>query len=71
MKSEFWVGLLCFDIFLSALFLVLKITGTVAWSWWIVLSPLVVPVAVSVALIIALAAILDFVAMIFGAVGKR
>lgn len=28
---------------LGALFVVLKLTGTINWSWWIVLAPLWIP----------------------------
>lgn len=40
---------------LIALFIILKLTGVVGWSWWWVLSPLIgVPLAVGSAVAIAL-----------------
>ena len=42
------------EIFLGAhitvLLTVLKITGIVAWSWWWIFAPLLVPIAVIIAL---------------------
>lgn len=38
-------------------FLVLKLTGTIDWSWWWVTSPLWIPVAVAMIVIIFLSAI--------------
>lgn len=36
---------------LGLVFIVLKLTETVAWSWWIVLSPLYVPFTIAVIMI--------------------
>ncbi len=36
---------------LLVLFVVLKLTGVVAWSWWIVTSPFWAPIALAVALV--------------------
>ena len=32
---------------LALLFIYLKLTGTIAWSWWWVLSPIWIPAAIS------------------------
>jgi len=32
---------------LAILFIALKLTNTVDWSWWIVLSPILVPLALT------------------------
>ena len=31
---------------LGAIFVVLKLVGVIAWSWWLVLAPIYVPLAV-------------------------
>ena len=36
---------------LLIIFLVLKLTGTIDWSWWWVTSPLWIPLALGVAII--------------------
>ena len=46
---------------LTILFICLKLTGTITWSWWLVLLPVTWPLIV-VGIIISLAGI----AMIFG-----
>ncbi len=33
---------------LAIVFIALKLTGTIAWSWWWVLAPLWVPVAIMI-----------------------
>jgi len=38
-------------------FLVLKLTGVISWSWWWVLSPLWVPVAVFILVLLVTAAV--------------
>ena len=42
---------------LTIVFIVLKLVGVIAWSWWWVLSPLWIPVAV-VLLILAISGII-------------
>lgn len=32
-------------ILLAILFIILKITGVIGWSWWWVLSPILIPLA--------------------------
>lgn len=31
---------------LTIVFVVLKLTGVVTWSWWIVLAPILIPLAI-------------------------
>lgn len=38
---------------LAILFIGLKLTGHIAWSWWWVLSPLWIPLAVVIAVLLA------------------
>jgi hypothetical protein len=45
---------------LTVLFIGLKLTGYIAWSWWWVLSPLWLPLAI----VLAIAVIVFVVAMI-------
>ncbi len=45
---------------LTLAFLVLKLTGVIAWSWWWVFSPIWVPIA----LLLAFAAVILTVAMV-------
>lgn len=37
---------------LTAFFVVLKVIGSVSWSWWIVLSPLIVYYAIGLAVLV-------------------
>ena len=46
---------LCGAVFI--VFLVLKLTGTIDWSWWWVTSPLWIPVAVAMIVIVFLIAV--------------
>lgn len=46
---------LCMILFI--LFLVLKLTGTIAWSWWWVTAPLWIPVALIVLFFVLAAAV--------------
>jgi hypothetical protein len=58
------------DILLTIVFLILKLTGTIGWSWWWVLSPLWLPLAVVlgiIAAIVALGLALGIIILIFGA----
>ena len=40
------------DIILFVVFLILKLTGDIDWSWWWVASPLWIPIAIVVAFVI-------------------
>lgn len=46
---------------LAIVFITLKLTGVIAWSWWWVLSPLWGPVAV----VIAIAILIGLIALAF------
>lgn len=45
---------------LTVLFIGLKLTGFIAWSWWWVLSPLWIPLAVILSLLVIAAIIAAF-----------
>lgn len=47
--KESGIGL---DIILFVVFLILKLTGNIDWSWWWVTSPLWIPIAIVIAFII-------------------
>lgn len=49
-KNQTWGG--GFLGLLTLLFIGLKLTGHIAWSWWWVLSPLWIPFAIILGLII-------------------
>jgi ABC-type antimicrobial peptide transport system permease subunit len=38
---------------LTVLFIGLKLTGHIAWSWWWVLSPITIPLAIVLTILIA------------------
>lgn len=40
------------DIILFVVFLILKLTGEIDWSWWWVTSPLWLPIAIVLAFVI-------------------
>jgi hypothetical protein len=43
-------GGLSFSSLLTLIFITLKLTGFITWSWWWVLSPLWIPAAVAIVL---------------------
>lgn len=47
--KESGIGL---DIILFVVFLILKLTGDIDWSWWWVTSPLWIPIAVVIVFVI-------------------
>ena len=47
--KESGIGL---DIILFVVFLILKLTGDIDWSWWWVTSPLWIPVAIGIVFIV-------------------
>lgn len=53
--KSYWIGYYSTKTALAAfvIFVVLKLTGVIAWSWWWVTCPLWAPVAVAVLLVIA------------------
>lgn len=46
---------------LTIVFIVLKLTGYIAWSWWLVLSPLWLPIT------LVIGGVLIYFAVIYGA----
>lgn len=57
-KVEVKSGGIGFCGLLTVLFIGLKLTGYIAWSWWWVLSPLWIPVALVLAIIVVLLVVL-------------
>jgi hypothetical protein len=49
-KTEVKTGGIGFFGLLAIVFITLKLTGYIAWSWWWVLSPLWLPLAVLLAI---------------------
>jgi len=39
---------------LLAIFIVLKLVGSIAWSWWLVLSPFWIPLGLALVIVIVL-----------------
>ena len=49
-EGNYWIGLL--EILLTVVFVVLKLTHFIDWSWWWVFAPLWLPVAVVVVIVL-------------------
>jgi len=64
-KSNSSTGLSITSV-LFIVFLVLKLTGNIDWSWWWVTSPLWIPIALVFSIVI-IAILIVIVALIFGA----
>lgn len=64
-KSNSGTGLSITSV-LFIVFLVLKLTGNIDWSWWWVTSPLWIPIALIFG-IVFIAILIVIVALIFGA----
>lgn len=47
---------------LLVVFLVLKLTGNIDWSWWWVTSPIWIPIMVAIAILLTL--VIAFIAML-------
>ena len=43
---------------LTVVFVVLKVVGAVSWSWWIVFSPILIPMA-SILILLALGGLIE------------
>jgi hypothetical protein len=56
-KIKYVTGGTSFLSLLTILFIHHKLVGTIAWSWWWVLSPIWIPVAIGLAAVIIAAAI--------------
>lgn len=56
---EDYVGasVLSLDYLLGLLFIALKLTGNITWSWWWVLSPFWIPLVVGIVLLLVAAAL--------------
>lgn len=52
-KSNNSTGL-SFTTILTIIFVVLKLTGNIDWSWWLVLSPMIISVLLIIVLILVL-----------------
>ena len=48
---------LSFTTVLLIIFIVLKLVGSIAWSWWWVLSPLWIPIALWLILVLIVASV--------------
>lgn len=55
---KYWASLVL-TVVLAIVFVVLKLAGVIAWSWWWVFSPILIPFAAAILLLI--------VALIFAA----
>lgn len=54
MANEVKSGGIGFTGLLTVLFIGLKLTGFIAWSWWWVLSPLWIPLALVAVILLAM-----------------
>lgn len=59
--SPEWVGM---PLFLTLVFTLLKASGAVGWSWWGVVSPLLVAVVLAVVVLVVVAGGVLIVALI-------
>ncbi len=59
---------LTFPMLLALLFITLKLTGYIAWSWWWVLSPLLIGLALTVAIALVCGILALFVLLGWGIV---
>jgi len=67
-KSAATSGGIGFSGLLTILFIALKLTGVITWSWWWVLSPLWISVGITIgimALFLAFMAVVAIIAAIF------
>lgn len=53
--KESGIGL---DIILFVVFLILKLTGDIDWSWWWVTSPLWIPIVIVICFLVIVALVL-------------
>lgn len=49
-KIKYW-AFFAFTLVLALVFTVLKLTGVIAWSWFWVVSPVVIPLVISVVIV--------------------
>jgi hypothetical protein len=67
-KQRYVVNGLKFPQILTLIFITLKLLGKITWSWWWVLSPMWLPVAVILGLFVVLPIIVVVVIFIFFAI---
>ena len=60
-----------FPLALTLIFITLRLCGRIAWSWWIVLMPLWVPIALLFAGLIVLCVVAGVAGLIDGIVASR
>jgi len=68
--TEIRGGEVGFGGLLTALFIGLKLTGHIAWSWWWVLSPIWIPVGIALAIIAAVILAVELGKIIDWTLGK-
>jgi hypothetical protein len=64
-KTEVRTGGIGFFGLLAIVFITLKLTGYIAWSWWWVLSPLWMPISVVVSIALLVFIVTVIWAMVF------
>lgn len=64
-KTEVQTGGIGFFGLLAIVFITLKLTGYIAWSWWWVLSPLWMPISVVVSIALLVFIVTVIWAMVF------
>jgi len=57
-------GCISFCGLLTIVFIILKLTDVIGWSWWWVLSPLWIPFAIVIALIFIFLIVVGIVAIV-------
>jgi hypothetical protein len=55
---------------LAIVFIILKLTGVIAWSWWWVLSPIWIPIAIVLGIIVLVLIGLGFMALCAALFGR-
>lgn len=58
-------------LLLTILFVILKLTGVIGWTWLWVLSPLWLPVLITIAIWVVITAVMLFITLIFSGGKKR
>ncbi len=53
-NKQYYSGGISFSSLLTILFITLKLTNTIDWSWWWVLSPILIPIIIAIPLILLL-----------------
>jgi len=63
-KETYTSGGISFTSMLTVLFIGLKLTGHIGWSWWWVLSPFWISIGVGLAILVILLAIYGIVLLV-------